>query len=124
MATWFVCNSVDGSRALLRGKITIPAAHREFRMVSIGNDLVLIEDYLWEIVDGRQRKVLQVARVADAEDGLEEWELLQDRRNSAAWYEEKPSPVLPQGVYRGAHWNDRFPFKAVTIDDVIAYATA
>lgn len=129
---WFVVNRVEGSRALLRGRVTIGSLHTEWRMVPVevdGNrDVVLIEEYAWVLDDqGRQRKDHQHSRLVPAEMGLEEWEIYTRRGQTgvAAWYDDRtPVPALPEGAYVYASWNKHYPVRPVTIEEVVTYATA
>jgi hypothetical protein len=130
---WFVVNEVSGSRALLRGRVTLGALHTEWRMVPVTlpydvRDLVLIEEYAWLLDEqGRQRKDHQHSRLVPADMGLEEWFILSrpGRKGSVAFYDDRtPVPVLPDGAYVYASWNKHYPVKTVTVEEVIEYATA
>ena len=133
MRTTRVCNTVERSRVLYGGRLVLKAHHNEFRLVDVSDlvgipDVVLISEYCWvRDSEGRQRKQLQYHRLVDTDMGLTEWEHETDRRrrNISVWYEENaPLPELPEGLHRGASWNERCPFVPVNLREVLAYATA
>lgn len=131
MVTMRVVNTYEGSRGIARGRLTASAMHEEVRITPVwvsGDPVALVEEYLW-VVDGqgRQRKEHQHSRLVSRAMADEEFRLTTRKESHkvvSSWEVGVPEPVLPEGAYLWGSWNKHYPVRPVTVDDVVAYATA